>query len=148
MGGLEASLVVLYSVMSCLCSAIWWRWSTSFVLRVDGNGQEFLGTMKGLEPVEKVVCSVSLRIMPMCLWSPPFVVGMVASIAPSSRVSWFMSSLVGCPSILVMLNFLRLSLMFCLIPMVEVKNSFAVEGLIATARQQQKISCNDQVVIN
>ena len=64
-----------------------------------------LGTKKKLEPVENDVYSESLRIMPMCPWSPPpFVVSMVARIAPSFRVSWFMSSLVGCLTILVMSN--------------------------------------------
>ena len=107
---------------------------------------------KGLEPVEKDVYSVLSRIIPMCSWSPPpFVVGTVASIAPSSRVSWFMSSSVGWPSILVMSNFSRLSSMSCLIPMVdgECCLSFCEEKeLIATARQRQKISCNNQVAIN
>ncbi len=114
------------------------------MLTVVGNGPEFLGTMNRVAPDEKDMYSGSSRIMPMCPWSPPpFVVGAVASIAPSFRVSWFMSSLVGCLSILVVLNFLRLSLMSCLIPMVEVKHffSFVVEELINTARQWQKISC-------
>ncbi len=114
-------------MMLCLCSVSWCKQSTSLVLMVDGNGLGFLGTMKELEPVENDVYSESSRIMPMYPWSPPlFVVGTVASIAPSSRVSWFMSLSVGCPSILVMLNFLRLSLMSCLIPMVEVMHFFVV----------------------
>ena len=116
--------------MSCLCSASWHKWSTSLVLTVDGNGLGFLGTTKELEPVENDVYSEPLRIMPMCPWSPPpFVVGTVASIAPSSRVSWFMSSSVGWPSILVMSNFSRLSLMSCLIPMVDEKFVFCVERI-------------------
>ena len=84
-----------------------------------------LGTTKELEPVENDVYSESSRIMPMCPWSPPpFVVGAVASIAPSSRVSWFMSLSVGWLSILEMSNFLRLSSMSCLMPMVEDKVVF------------------------
>ena len=108
-------------MMSCLCSAIWHKQSTSLVLMVDGNGPGFLGTSKELEPVENDVYSKLSRIMPMFPWSPPlFVVGTVASIAPSSRVSWFMSLSVGYALILVMSNFSRLSSMSCLIPMVEV----------------------------
>ena len=80
-----------------------------------------LGNNKEVEPVKNDVYSKFSRIMPMCPWlHPPFVVVTVASIALSSWVSWFMSSSVGCPSILVMLNFLRLSSMSSLIPMVEV----------------------------
>ena len=92
LGGLDESFVFLYSMMSCLCSASWHKWSTSLILMVDGNGLGFLGSTKEVESVKNDVYSESLRIMPMCLWSPSlFVVGMVASIAPSSWVSWFMS---------------------------------------------------------
>ncbi len=95
------------------------------MLIVVGNRPGFLGTMNEVAQVEKDMYSVSLKIMPMCLWSPPpYVVGTVASIAPSSWVSWFMSLLVGYPSILVMSNFLRLSSVSCLMPMVEVKLAF------------------------
>ena len=62
---------VLYLMMLCLCSASWHKWSTSLVLMVDGNGQGLLGTTMELELLENDVYSKSLRIMQMCLWSPP-----------------------------------------------------------------------------
>ena len=69
---------------------------------------------------------------------------MVASIAQSSCVSCFRSLLVGWSSILMILNFLRLSSMSSLVPMVATGVDPLHSKKNATARQ---ISCNEQVAL-
>ena len=91
---------------------------TSFIgSTFAGNGPGFVGMVNSVPPAcgeSNIFC-----MMPMWLWSqPPLVVGMVVSIAINSRVSWFMSSLVGCLSIFETSMSFGLSLISCLIPMV------------------------------